>query len=286
MENKEKSQKIKEVFADKTKLKNTIIMIGIIIFVVVFAIYILDKQGVINSEKLEENRQSSTVSKDLRLSKQITPSDYGKSINYSIDLDGNENTYDWRVFYNDGTHIFLIVNDYFPSRLVNSELTGLYPTEFDDYRVRWNQEVNFQEISETDLKLFRTTKYKLNSKCENSCYMSILLNPNNWTNLVDKEVAYKAIGSPTIEMFTESWNSKYDNIPILYKAYYTEGVEYPYGYGYYLAGKSNKPSHTYKCVKSEEKAEMLSDELYFPYTNKEVVLKSYTLSSPTDKVYS
>lgn len=50
----------KEIFTDKTKLKNTIIMIGIIIFLVAFSIYILDKQGIINTE--EKTKKTSTVS--------------------------------------------------------------------------------------------------------------------------------------------------------------------------------------------------------------------------------
>ena len=40
---------------------------------------------------------------------------YGNFIDYDVDLDGTTNDYDWKIFYNDGTNIYIIAEDYVPT---------------------------------------------------------------------------------------------------------------------------------------------------------------------------
>ncbi len=58
------------------------------------------------------------VPAEQTLAQKITPKDYGKTINYSVTVlgnDGGKHTYsDWKVLYNDGKNVEIIMSDYLP----------------------------------------------------------------------------------------------------------------------------------------------------------------------------
>ena len=53
---------------------------------------------------------------------QITPSDYGKTINYSVTVKNNNNENvtlnDWKVFYNDGNNVYIIMSECIDSSIL------------------------------------------------------------------------------------------------------------------------------------------------------------------------
>ena len=167
--------------------------------------YIIDSDGDIIKEK----------------DKGITPKDiqkypslyYGKTVNYTSE-NGEEN---WKIFYSDGEHIFLITSDYIKADekdRINSN-TGMTASGYTAY---WSSAPEFQNVSDNVLKRFKATGYNINEHKDNpnSKCVSTLLNQENWKKYLDKEdgsgIAEYAIGSPTIEMWMSSWNNLYENV--------------------------------------------------------------------------
>ena len=141
---------------------------------------------------------------------------------------------DWKIFYSDwnensdDAHIFLITGDLADlsqtDRLdVN---TRIVLGENNKYRVRWNtsnlpefeSDIEDKVLTRFKAKGYNINKYKdkSNSKC-----ISDLLNSNYWMKYKDNsDKAEYAIGSPTIEMWMDSWNNLYKDIDgsLYYKA--------------------------------------------------------------------
>ena len=133
---------------------------------------------------------------------------------------------DWKIFYSDwnenpdDAHIFLITGDLADlsqtDRLdVN---TRIVLGENNKYRVRWNtsnlpefeSDIEDKVLTRFKAKGYNINKYKdkSNSKC-----ISDLLNSNYWMKYKDNgDKAEYAIGSPTIEMWMDSWNNLYKDI--------------------------------------------------------------------------
>ena len=193
---------------------------------------------------------------------------------------------DWKIFYSDwkenpdDAHIFLITSNYVdlsqPDRL--DENTGL-KLEGEKYGVNWPSEPEYQNISSVMLKRFKTT-YTLNKK-ENAKCASTLINPSNWKKYLDNEnstgKAEAAIGSPTIEMWIESWNNLYGDKE---KITYSADVLDQYRPGYYFGNKSNK---TNSYIFSNNELRM--NKLYFSTQENildgNIYLDGYFISSPS-----
>ena len=95
-----------------------------------------------------------------------------------------------------------------PSSFISGNKT-LLKDDDDKYNVIWNssKQTGLQSIKEETRTLFKSTGYILNSNYKSSRFSSMLLNTDNWQNLVDTDSgAIYAIGSPTIEMWVASWN--------------------------------------------------------------------------------
>jgi len=75
-----------------------------------------------------------------KLTEVITGADYGKKINYSVTVNGK--TYsDWKVLYNDGTRIQIIMSDFLPQAEVPSG-TGLQKVSGKTYNVNGTSQSN------------------------------------------------------------------------------------------------------------------------------------------------
>ena len=185
---------------------------------------------------------------------------------------------DWRIFYSDGDHIFLITGDYINTEETNriSTSTGMITSKYSAY---WkeNKAPAFQTVNSATLTRFKATEYKLQSGIINSKCVSTLLNDNNWSSYKDSgNKAEKAIGSPTVEMWMDSWNARYKkSSDQLYRKASTS-TSNP---GYYV-GTSPNPSTT--CISSDtmKVKEGYSNKLYYPHTSVYNGTCGYWIASP------
>ena len=201
---------------------------------------------------------------------------YGLKVTNYISQNGQS---DWRIFYSDGDHIFLITGDYINTEETNriSTSTGMTTSKYSAY---WkeNKAPAFQTVNSATLTRFKATEYKLQSGIINSKCVSTLLNDNNWSSYKDSgNKAEKAIGSPTVEMWMDSWNARYKkSSDQLYRKASTS-TSNP---GYYV-GTSPSPSTTYIDADTMEVKEGYRNKLYYPHTEIYNGTNCYWLASPS-----
>ena len=183
---------------------------------------------------------------------------YGLKVTNYVSANGEEN---WKIFYSDGEHIFLITENYMNTResnRVNSNV-GMTTSYYSAY---WENTVpSFQTLDETVLERFKATGYELKSGNRNSNCVSTLLNQNNWKKYLDKEngtgKAEYAIGGATLEMWIDSWNKLYKDIDgeLFWKTdsagYYVGGSEEKFFYELSLYGKKGENNKLYNAYKKE-----------------------------------
>ena len=182
---------------------------------------------------------------------------------------------DWRIFYSDGTHIFLITGDYInttETNRINSE-TGMTTSNYSAY---WNSIPAFQTVDSTTLTRFKATEYALQSGINNSQCVSTLLNDNNWRSYKDSgNKAEKAIGSPTVEMWVDSWNARY---PKSSDQVYRRASTSTNDPGYYV-GTNPDPTGSYSM--NLRGKEGYNNKLYYPHTSDYNGTNGYWLASPS-----
>lgn len=120
----------------------------------------------------------------------ITPANYGDKINYA-----SQGCSDWKVFYNDGQNVYIISSSYveIPEkwRSSNSRYT------FNPFRTDWLSE-NIAISGEG--YIFYGDIYQT--------IIDNLKDSNNWQMFFNNEYASYVYGTPTLEMFINSWNAK------------------------------------------------------------------------------
>ena len=166
---------------------------------------------------------------------------------------------DWRIFYSDGTHIFLITGDYVDLSVANRLNPNTGMTKIGDkYRVNWNQAPSsLQTVEDTVKTRFMATGYTLNGSNENSKCVSTLLNASNWESYKDNnEMAEYAVGGSTIEMWMDSWNKRYPSDKLYCNNTNADG---------YYVGTSSKPTSTYiNSSVMNQKEGYKNSTLYYP----------------------
>ncbi len=133
------------------------------------------------SAKHEDDNTGSTTPIEptkKTLVSQITGNDYGKAINYSATVKG-EQVNNWKVFYNDGTNVYIILDDYLENRLLPSE-TGL------------------QTYS----------KYSVYSNISRDKLIEALTDESNWREFANGVSGATGQGTPSVEMLMASYNNK------------------------------------------------------------------------------
>ena len=219
---------------------------------------------------------------------------YGlKVINYTSQNGQN----DWRIFYSDwkeksieqntdnptDTHIFLITGDYIntaETNRINTTATGMTTSNYSSYWTS-NSVPAFQTVDSTTLTRFKATEYTLQSGINNSKCVSTLLNDNNWSSYKDSgNKAEKAIGSPTVEMWMDSWNARYPNSSDQIYRKASTSTSYP---GYYV-GTSSDPTGSNSINNSAK--EGYSNKLYYPHTSNYNGTYGYWLASPSAGHYN
>ena len=184
---------------------------------------------------------------------------------------------DWRIFYSDGTHIFLITGDYINTAETNriNSATGMTTS---GYRAYWNSVPSFQTVDSEVLTRFKAKEYELQSGIDNSKCVSTLLNSNNWSSYKDSgNKAEKAIGSPTVEMWMDSWNTRYPNSSDQIYRKAGTSTSYP---GYHV-GTGENPSSYYIESSVMNKKEGYKNKLYYPHTSVYNSCNGYWLASPS-----
>ena len=202
---------------------------------------------------------------------------YGKKVTDYSSVNGQD---DWKIFYSDGTHIFLITGDYVDLTVADrlDSNTGMTTTPSKN-NVAWNHVNGFQEPNPAVLSRFKANGFTLNSSNDKSVYASTMLNTNNWVKYLDNESgsgkAEYAIGGSTIEMWMDSWNNLYENEC---KLYYNNTKK---DEGYYLGIMNPELKQDYIDASAISVRKGYSNKLYYPHTSISNSTWSYWLSSPT-----
>ncbi len=148
-------------------------------------------------ETISIDEVQETTKTNARLVSTITPTDYGKKINYSAN--GVEN---WRVFYNDGEHVYIIASNYINMDKVPVDLSKIkMAREKGKYQLYWTINNNVEAIQ-------------------------TLTNVDNWSAFANGKGGESATGGPTYEMLANSWNQnpKTNSIKIISTQNYQEGL--------------------------------------------------------------
>ena len=213
----------------------------------------------------------------------ITSANYGDAINYSAN--GLTN---WKVFYNDGTNVFIIASDYMPNaHLPENALMGThadYPNSayWPDGSVYLNNVVGAADIDTNIASKFMLgwlSKYPTSTN-QNIKAIATMMDQEVWGVFVANQYADSAIASPTYEMFANSWNQKYPTSAQIYCDLVSD-------VGYYVT--TTAPADRTEAITAV--STNLSDEtgyadtLYFPHTSTYNNSNGYWLASPSTFVY-
>ena len=255
-----------------------------------YSIYVIayDKAGNLKQSNTVENARilASYSNITAQMVAENPETYYGLKVTNYTSVNGQS---DWRIFYSDwkekseeqntdnptDTHIFLITGDYInteDSDRINAN-TGMLNEQYVAY---WDTTPSFQNVEQNVLEQFKATGYTLKSDKTNSKCVTTLLNTSNWIKYLDNEEgngkADYAIGSPTVEMWIDSWNKKYTDDKLYWKTN---------DYGYFI-GTTENPNTTSATVNTKNG---YNDKLYYP--NKEGLGSAgYWIASPGPQTQS
>ena len=142
----------------------------------------------------------------------------GDTVNYSTSLNGVDLT-DWRVFYIDGDDTYLILDGFLPNSAVNVD--NIHSAEYDDYCVDAGSS---EEVSRGDFIRAMTTTTNWSELVTNGKINGESINQNVLNDMW-------AMGSPTLQLYVNSWNESYPNAHI-----YMDSIECEDGCdGYFIS---------------------------------------------------
>lgn len=214
----------------------------------------------------------------------IASSNYGDKVSYSAN-----GVTDWKVFYNDGSNVFIIASDYLDNQYLPSN--ALMGTHADyPYSAYWpSGSVYLDNVTgAADIDTTISNKYILNwltayptSTNQNIKAIATLMDQDVWEVFADSTYADSAIASPMYEMFAKSWNQKYSTGAQLYCDLMSD-------VGYYVtttapADRSSTITTTYVSLSDEAG---YSDTLYFPHQDMVSNCNGYWLSAPSTYTYN
>ena len=271
-------------------------VLALIIIVITISIITIPYISIAFSHKTStiESKTNEDLVLDTNLAKQIKPVNYGDWAQYAVDLNDNETyTDDWKIFYNDGTTVYLIAADYLDNTKIPEEASM---TTSGAYNAYWNEADNFSnktgmaDVATNVANQFMLKKYKNNEIYSeatdiNSKATAILLDTNIWKDFALGFEGSFAYGSPTIEMWVASWNQKG------YGKLYDDVLNEKFSYNHSICGfTKNTNGYGYRTGKIETIMEDVinvssdagyNDELYFPHTDKLDTSEKYWIASPT-----
>lgn len=192
---------------------------------------------------------------------------YGQTVNYSAN--GVE---DWKIFYinEERNETFIITSGYLPTGKVPANDTGMRISG--TYGASWHSTSlpTYKTIEPEGRERFMMSWDKSEKNTNIKC-VSRLLDTNAWSVFVTDELKEKgatAIGSPTLEMWVESWNELYPEESLACNTSNNNG--------YYI--NTGKDAGTSTGIKVNQSGK--NNKLYFPYSTTVSSANSYWLSSP------
>lgn len=149
---------------------------------------LLFSEKVENIVNVEGNKTQLYATSTSKLTSIITASDYGKTIDYSVTVNGT--TYnDWKVLYNDGTNVQIIMSDFLPQSGIPSAAlsAGLEKVTFSG-----------------------KTTYNVYSTVSRDKLLSGLT--SGWEDFAKGVNGAMATGAPTLEVVESSFQQKYGEV--------------------------------------------------------------------------
>lgn len=195
----------------------------------------------------------------------VKPLEIGDSVPYSTTIN-NQTLSNWKVLYKEtiGTtkYTWIILDDYLPNNCISDTL-----------------------ITNNNLQIGNGA-YCIKATTNRADLLNAITTTENWAELVNNgsingtalitsDTNVKAIGSPTLELWTNSWNTTYPYDKI-YTSQTTDAMNDGL-FGNYIDFVEN--STTYGISLKEK--EGWSNALYFPYKMKEDECYGYWISSPS-----
>ena len=250
------------------------------------------KESVLNSFKVEKTIKRTNISAtDI---KNNPEGYYGQEVNYTSSNGQN----DWKIFHSDGTNIYLITGNYVKVTNSNGNIDTnklkagtkmQIASGGKDYRVNWNSSnlpTFSTDVSSDIISKFKinTSVFNINDKKNNTSFpnaqcVSTLLDSSLWTEYIDssKGSNQTAIGGPTVQLWMDSWNARYQNSSdqLYCNNSNTNG---------YFVGSTSKPQNSYSTSSNSKKGN--GGELYFAnnhsaLTDGNNTVDYYWLASPS-----
>ena len=170
-------------------------------------------------EKLEENMDSEMQdnlgisSKDILKSE--NKSEYYGAIVTGYECPNSAAIENWKIFYADENHIYLIADDYIHyTYCPRSETQMIYTNT--EYALSFNNVITdykkgLEDITDPKIRELNSKYFEKNISNEGNAIKSVayMLDTKIWSNYKG-EIAEYAIGGPTIEMFINSYNQRYN----------------------------------------------------------------------------
>lgn len=232
----------------------------------------------VSSSTITENKKEENSGVKLT---SITPENYGDYVKYNVDLgiDGDQDgdttdIDDWRIFYNDGSNVYLIAADYLPNTLLPTE-TDMGTDAKSPYSALWPSTSYLTRAGMADVSESVANKYMLSWRTayttnagHSAKAVAALLDTNAWASFAEGIEGAEAVGGPTLEMYVASWNAKN------YTQLYCNNLS---AAGYYI-GTTDMPTDVSVSVSTIGTG--YADTLYYPHKEKYEGCQGYWLSSP------
>lgn len=186
----------------------------------------------------------------------------GDTVNYTTTMNG-VTLNNWKVFYIDGDYTTLILADYLPSAAIDTTQTGF---------------TNLREGGTYGIYTSGNRIQLLDAMTTKSNWTSLLTGsingiPINYAGTTDTNIW--AMGSPTLDLYVNSWNTKYPADTIYTATTVTamsDGLN-----GYYVGTSENPTEDTIFSYSSEG----YNNTLYYPHQNDIDATQGYWLASPS-----
>ena len=186
----------------------------------------------------------------------------GDTVNYTTTMNG-VTLNNWKVFYIDGDYTTLILADYLPNAAIdttNSQFSNL--SKYKTYGIYANN-------NRIQLLDAMTTKSNWTSLLTGS----INGTPINYAGTTDTNIW--AMGSPTLDLYVSSWNTKYP-VDAIYTA--TTATSMSDGLNGYYIGTAENPTTYWIDYSSNEG---YNNTLYYPHQEEFDNCYGYWLASPS-----
>ena len=192
----------------------------------------------------------------------------GDTVNYTTTMNG-VTLNNWKVFYIDGDYTTLILADYLPNAAIDTTQTGFTNLVKSTYAPIYGIYVNNNRIQLLDAM---TTKSNWTSLLTGS----INGTPINYAGTTDTNIW--AMGSPTLDLYVNSWNTQYPEDTIYTATTVTamnDGLN-----GYYV-GTTENPTTTNLNYQVMQEKDGYNNTLYYPHHEWIDNCDCYWLASPS-----